>query len=105
MANNNSNDILESNTKSEITNNEKASKRESSLGRKVSFIRESVSDSGVPDLKLSSTLDATKRSSLRSQDAEMDLPQGKYIHHRNRNKGTSYPGHWLNKFHEKLFLV
>lgn len=77
MENINSNGIIENSVRNEITIDERATKTESTLGRKVSFIRESVSDSGVPDRKLSTTLDAIKRSSLRSQDAEIDLAQGK----------------------------
>lgn len=66
------------NTPSEEGKSKKTSHGETSkewgLRRKVS-IRESVSDSGVPERKLSESLDANKRGSLRSQDAV--LAEGK----------------------------
>lgn len=65
--NENKNDVKISNTRNEV-------KRDSefSLSRKVSIIRESLSDSGVVQRKSSSTVDATKRNSLHSQDQEVE---------------------------------
>lgn len=65
--NENKNDVKLSNTRNEV-------KRDSefSLSRKVSIIRESLSDSGVVQRKSSSTVDVTKRNSLHSQDQEVE---------------------------------
>ncbi|KAG8320340.1 uncharacterized protein LOC124352855 [Homalodisca vitripennis] len=79
MENSNSNSIAENKeneSKHENTHNKNDSTvkkdKESALSRRVSFIRESVSDSGVPQRKLSAAIEAVKRSSLCSQEAEAD---------------------------------